>query len=121
MPNVRKNYQSVILSFRESFVKDSGYPPTLDEIRESVGLCSRSHVGYCPDALEQEGIIDRDPWTPRGLRLVGSSGSTFEINGETNIAAGQLLELADDPRQQAQISSDVTSLCRGQVRGHKHR
>lgn len=72
--SVRKNYRSEVLGFVESFVKDNGYPPTLDEIRESVGLCSKSHVGYYLNALEEEGLVKRQPRTPRGLRLVGSSG-----------------------------------------------
>jgi repressor LexA len=71
---VRKNYRSEVLGFVESFVKDNGYPPTLDEIRESVGLCSKSHVGYYLNALELEGLVERQPRTPRGLRLIGSSG-----------------------------------------------
>lgn len=72
MTKVRRNYRSEVLRFVESFVKDNGYPPTLDEIRESVGLCSKSHAGYYVDALEEEGLIERKPRTPRGLRLVGS-------------------------------------------------
>jgi repressor LexA len=78
MANVRKNYRSEVLGFVESFVEYNGYPPTLDEIRESVGLCSKSHVGYYLDALEEEGLVERKPRTPRGLRLVGSSGEIAE-------------------------------------------
>jgi repressor LexA len=70
---MRKNYRSEVLGFVERFVEDNGYPPTLDEIRDSVGLCSKSHVGYYLDGLEEEGLIERKPRTPRGLRLVGSS------------------------------------------------
>ena len=71
---VRKNYRSEILGFVEGFVEDNGYSPTLDEIRESVRLCSKSHVGYYLDALEEEGLVERKPRTPRGLRLIGSPG-----------------------------------------------
>ena len=71
---VRQDYRSAVLGFVESFLEDNGYAPTLDEIRESVGLSSKSHAGYYLDALEEEGLVERKRWTPRGLRLVGSSG-----------------------------------------------
>ena len=76
MDSVRKNYRSKVFGFVESFVEDNGYPPTLDEIRESVGLSSKSHAAYYLDALEEEGLIERKPRIPRGLRLVGSSEET---------------------------------------------
>lgn len=100
MSNVRKNYRGEVLSFVESFMKDNGYAPTLEEIRESVGLSSKSHVDYYLDALEQEGLIERTPRTPRGLRTVGLSRSTFGVNVEGTTATGQPLELADGPRQE---------------------
>jgi repressor LexA len=97
MANMRKNYRSEVLGFVESFMEDNGYPPTLDEIKESVGLSSKSHVDYYLDALEEDGLIERTPRTPRGLRLVGLSRSTFAVDVEGTIAAGQPLELADSP------------------------
>jgi len=76
--NVRRDYRGEVLGFVERFVTDNGYPPTMDEIRESVGLCSKSHVGYYLDVLEEEGLVKRKPRTPRGLRLIGSSEEIAE-------------------------------------------
>ncbi|MFC2046483.1 transcriptional repressor LexA [Chloroflexota bacterium] len=107
MANMRKNYRSEVLGFVESFMEDNGYPPTLDEIKESVGLSSKSHVDYYLVALEEDGLIERTPRTPRGLRLVGLSRSTFAVDVEGTIAAGQPLELADSPRQEIELTSDI--------------
>ena len=107
MTSMRKNYRSEVLGFVESFMENNGYPPTLEEIRESVGLSSKSHVDYYLDALEEDGIIERTPRTPRGLRLVGRSRSTFAVDLEGTIAAGQPLELADSPRLEIELTSDI--------------
>jgi repressor LexA len=107
MTNIRKNYRNEVLGFVENFMEDNGYPPTLDEIKESVGLSSKSHVDYYLDALEKDGLIERTPRTPRGLRLVGFSRSTFAVDVEGTIAAGQPLELADNPGQEIELTSDI--------------
>lgn len=61
-----------VLGFVVGFVQDNGYPPTYDEIRESVGLSSKSHVDYYLTLLEGEGLIERTPGAPRSLRLAAS-------------------------------------------------
>jgi repressor LexA len=91
----------------EAFVDGNGYPPTYDEIREAVGLSSKSHVGYYLRALEEDGLIERTPRTPRGLRLVGPGCTTFEVKVEGTIAAGQPMELADEPGSRIELTSDI--------------
>lgn len=86
-----------VLDFVEAFVHENGYPPTYDEIRESVGLSSKSHVDYYLGLLEHDGLLERAPRTPRGLRLVGSAANTFDVAVEGAIAAGQPLQLGDRP------------------------
>jgi repressor LexA len=59
-----------VLRFLHSFVADNGYPPSYEEIREALGLSSRSHVGYYLQALERDGRIERMARSPRGLRIL---------------------------------------------------
>ena len=61
-----------VLGYLEEYLVDNGYAPTQDEIREAVGLSSRSHVAYYLGALERKGLVARTPRSPRGLRLVGA-------------------------------------------------
>lgn len=62
--------QSKILSFLKTFTLDNGYPPTIREIGEAVGITSTSVVNYNLDALQRGGFIYRDRTVSRGIRLV---------------------------------------------------
>jgi repressor LexA len=103
----RKRLREDVLEYVVAFVGDNGYPPTYDEIREAVGLSSKSHVDYYLHALEEDGLIERTPRTPRGLRLVGLAPGTFEVRVEGTIAAGQPIELADGPDVQIELTPDI--------------
>lgn len=70
MSDSRKDARAQVLEFVRRFLRSQGFPPTYDEIRESVGLSSRSHVSYYLRALEQEGLLEHRPRSPRGLRIV---------------------------------------------------
>jgi len=96
-----------VLKFVESYVSENCYPPTFDEIKVAVGLSSKSHVDYYLRSLEEDGMIERTPHTPRGLRLIGRAKETFEVKVEGSIAAGQPLELADEPGQVLEVTSDI--------------
>jgi repressor LexA len=61
--------QSKILSFLKTFTLDNGYPPTIREIGEAVGISSTSVVNYNLDALQRGGHIYRDRTVSRGIRL----------------------------------------------------
>jgi repressor LexA len=61
--------QSEILSFIRTFQRESGYPPTIRQIGESVGISSTSVVNYNLNKLEKGGYLTRDLKVSRGLRL----------------------------------------------------
>ncbi len=61
--------QQAILDFIETFITDNRYPPTYEEIRQGVGLSTKSLVNHHLAALEAAGYLERDRLTPRGLRL----------------------------------------------------
>lgn len=62
--------QQNILSFISKFQFENGYPPTVREIAEAVGLASSSTVHGHLDRLEKKGLIRRDPTKPRTIELV---------------------------------------------------
>ena len=53
--------QQAILEFIKNEVKDKGYPPSVREIGEAVGLASSSTVHGHLERLEKKGMIRRDP------------------------------------------------------------
>jgi repressor LexA len=62
--------QRQIFDFLTSYVDQHGYPPTVREIGEAVGLASPSTVHAHLANLERAGLIKRDPTKPRALELV---------------------------------------------------
>ncbi len=59
--------QRRILEFIRSAVDRNGYPPSVREIGEAVGLVSPSSVAYQLRMLEQKGYLRRDPNRPRAV------------------------------------------------------
>ncbi len=63
--------QQEIWDFLVEYVDGHGYPPTVREIGEKVGLASPSTVHAHLANLERAGLLKRDPTKPRALELVG--------------------------------------------------
>ncbi len=63
--------QQAILEFIRNEVRLKGYPPSVREIGEAVGLASSSTVHGHLDRLEKKGLIRRDPTKPRAIELLG--------------------------------------------------
>ena len=62
--------QQRILEFIRSEVKSKGYPPSVREIGDAVGLMSSSTVHGHLRRLEEFGYIRRDPSKPRAIELL---------------------------------------------------
>ena len=65
--------QQEIFDFLVEYVARLGYPPTVREIGEAVGLASPSTVHAHLANLERAGLLRRDPTKPRALELLGGS------------------------------------------------
>jgi repressor LexA len=63
--------QQEIWDYVVGYVDARGYPPTVREIGEAVGLASPSTVHAHLANLERAGLLRRDPTKPRALELVG--------------------------------------------------
>jgi len=63
--------QQEIWDFLVDYVDQHGYPPTVREIGEAVGLASPSTVHAHLANLERAGLLKRDPTKPRAVELVG--------------------------------------------------
>ncbi|MGZ4411895.1 MAG: transcriptional repressor LexA [Gaiellaceae bacterium] len=62
--------QQEIWEFLVGYVERHGYPPTVREIGEAVGLASPSTVHAHLANLERAGLLRRDPTKPRALELM---------------------------------------------------
>ncbi len=63
--------QQEIWQYLVEYVDGHGYPPTVREIGDAVGLASPSTVHAHLANLERAGLLKRDPTKPRALELVG--------------------------------------------------
>jgi repressor LexA len=72
--------QREILDFIEAQMQDHGYPPSVREIGEAVGLTSPSTVHTHLNTLERLGYLRRDPTKPRAIevRWDPNSGAVME-------------------------------------------
>lgn len=68
--------QQEILDYVQEMVRDRGYPPSVREIGERVGLSSPSTVHSHLSSLVKAGYIRRDPSKPRAIEVVDRPAAT---------------------------------------------
>ncbi|MFT3715022.1 MAG: transcriptional repressor LexA [Gordonia sp. (in: high G+C Gram-positive bacteria)] len=61
--------QREVLEFIRASVRERGYPPSIREIGEAVGLTSTSSVAHQLRTLERRGLLKRDPHRPRAVNV----------------------------------------------------
>ena len=86
-----------ILDYIRETIDERGYPPSVREIAEAVGLASTSAVHHHLTKLEKDGRLQKEATRSRALTLPGSHGAKVvnaPIVGE--IAAGQPIEAYED-------------------------
>ena len=67
------NKQLIILEFIKDQLLTKGYPPSVREICQAVGLKSTSTVHAHLNKLEKLGYIRRDPTKPRAIEILDSN------------------------------------------------
>ncbi|NLW60336.1 MAG: transcriptional repressor LexA [Firmicutes bacterium] len=71
--------QQEILEFIIKETQSKGYPPSVREIGEAVGLSSSSSVHAHLEKLQQLGYIRRDPTKPRAIEVLRPNLETAEL------------------------------------------
>jgi len=76
--------QRKVLDVIKSAVERRGYPPSMREIGEAVGLTSPSSVAHQLATLERKGFIRRDPNRPRAIevRVPETEPQQYDPTGE---------------------------------------
>ncbi|WP_186577377.1 transcriptional repressor LexA [Aquibacillus kalidii] len=78
--------QEAILQYIKEQVLDKGYPPSVREIGEAVGLASSSTVHGHLSRLEKKGYIRRDPTKPRAIEILELEDEASIPKMEANFA-----------------------------------
>jgi repressor LexA len=87
--------QQQIWNFLVEYVDSHGYPPTVREIGEEVGLASPSTVHAHLANLERAGLLRRDPTKPRALELIGRErAADLPVASEESVSLPLVGEIA---------------------------
>lgn len=108
--------QTEILDFIRAEIHRRGYPPSVREIGDAVGLSSPSTVHSHLAALEAKGFVRRDPSKPRALEVLDfrDNDSAVEI-GRVNavpvvgrVAAGEPILAAENIEQTIPLPTEFS-------------
>src|SRR6476661_6878073 len=108
--------QRQVLEFIDTEVRRKGYPPSVREIGEAVGLSSPSTVHAHLGALQDKGYIHRDPTKPRALELTYEPTSGASVDRRPvrhvplvgDVAAGTGVLAAENIEETLPVPEDLT-------------
>ena len=108
--------QQQVLEFVDSEVRRKGYPPSVREIGEAVGLSSSSTVHAHLAALQDKGYLRRDPTKPRAIEVCFEPGSGAIVDRRPvvhvpllgDVAAGTGVLAAENIEETMPLPEDLT-------------
>lgn len=89
--------QRRVLDVIKQSVENRGYPPSIRELGDAVGLTSSSSVAHQLRVLEQRGLLRRDPNRPRAMEVV--------LPPDYTLGSG-----SDDPAENPESAVDPTDV-----------
>ncbi len=99
--------QNEIHGFITAFIGENGYPPTHEEIRQGLKMSTKSLVNHHLRALEKKGFIEREPDTPRAIKLLDGLRS-FKVPLLGQIAASaEPISFSDDEHEEIELTPDI--------------
>lgn len=108
--------QQQVLEFIDVEVRRRGYPPSVREIGEAVGLSSSSTVHAHLGALQDKGYLKRDPTKPRAIEICYEPGSGAVVDRRPvrnvplvgDVAAGTGTLAAENIEETMPLPEDLT-------------
>ncbi|WP_402375271.1 transcriptional repressor LexA [Isoptericola rhizosphaerae] len=99
--------QRRVLETIRASVESRGYPPTMREIGEAVGLASPSSVKHQLTTLERKGYLRRDPNRPRAMEVVDPSAGNGAASTAGSPVASSSLPTPDGSESEVATPSYV--------------
>lgn len=105
------NRQQQVLDYIISYIRESGYPPTVREIAKAFEISSKGAYDHLV-AIEKKGYIRRDPSKPRAIELMDftpgrSHDPIVEVPVLGKVAAGEPLLATQNIERTLSISGDM--------------
>ncbi len=85
--------QQAVLDCIEECIREKGYGPTVREICSHLGLSSPSTVHVHLKALEDKGLIKRDPMKSRSITLAYPKDESLEVSNVIAPSFGRAVEV----------------------------
>lgn len=106
--------QQRFLDYIGTYVDTYGYPPTYDEIRQALGLSTKSLVSHHLKQLRAMGLLQLKPNSPRSISLTRSPSArravtTFRVPVMGQIAAGKPIDFGDWEREYMELTQDIVA------------
>jgi len=95
--------QKELLFIIYEYIKDSGYPPTLEEMREKLGVSSNQSILDLLEKLKKSGFINRKEAGARNIAILPSS---YEALGRPPLVAFLGFAAAGAPIETIEISGE---------------
>jgi repressor LexA len=100
--------QRRILDFIQRTVRERGYPPTVREIGEAVGLTSSSSVHAQLENLNRRGLLRKDPAKPRAIEVAGvRPTNAVDVPVVGRIAAGAPILAEENVESYVPVAEDL--------------
>jgi repressor LexA len=108
--------QREVLEFIDEVIRTRGYPPSVREIGEAVGLSSPSTVHAHLAALQDKGYLRRDPSKPRAIEISADVGTGAAVERRPvrhvpllgDVAAGTGVLAAENVDELVPLPEDFT-------------
>lgn len=111
MRKPRGDNQARILAFIKQEIQDKGYPPSVREICDAVGLKSTSTVHGHLTRLEKKGLLHRDTMKPRAIEVLGDPAfnrhAAVPIPVVGTVAAGDPITALEDISEQMMLPIEI--------------
>lgn len=115
MPVVLYKRQRDLLEFIQKFIKEHGYGPTLMELCKGMNLSSPATVHEHLKALEQKGVIRKNPNEIRGIEVTAAYNMNYITDRTAGVElpllgyihAGKPLEPHEDPTATFRVSANL--------------
>ena len=98
--------QREVHSFIGDYISRKGYPPTHEEIRQGLEMSTKSLVNHHLKALENKGLIEREPDTARGIKLLNIRSFKVPLMGQI-AASAEPISFSDDDYEEIELTPDI--------------
>lgn len=99
--------QRDLITILYNFIKNTGYPPTFEEMREALGVTSNQSVIDLLNKLEEKGVIKRNESAARGIVILPLG---YEALGRPPLAPFLGITIAGIPLDPVEISGEWQSV-----------